>query len=141
MLRTRYPDDIPYAIRGAVWYQGESNGPSANQYRDLMGALIACWREKWGQGDFPFLFVQLPRFVPGLNWPLIRDQQLKTLATPNTGMAVAIDVGDPYDVHPANKIVVAERLALAARHIAYGQHMVWSGPMYDSMKVEEMPSA
>jgi sialate O-acetylesterase len=127
---------IPYTIRGAVWYQGESNGPSANQYRDLLSTLIAGWRDKWGQGDFPFLFVQLPKFEPGLNWPLIRDQQLKTLSMPKTGMAVAIDVGDPSDVHPLNKIVVAERLALLARHLAYGQDLVWSGPMYDSMKIE-----
>jgi sialate O-acetylesterase len=127
---------IPYALRGVVWYQGESNGPSANQYRDLMSTLISCWRDKWGEGNFPFIYVQLPRFLPGLNWPLIRDQQLKTLSVPNTGMAVAIDLGDRHDVHPLNKIVVAERITAVARHLAYGEDMVWSGPLYDSMKVE-----
>lgn len=128
---------IPYAIRGVVWYQGESNGLSSNQYRDLFNTMITCWREKWGEGDFPFLYVQLPRFNPGLNWPQLRDQQLKTLTTLNTGMAVAIDVGNPVDVHPRNKIVVAERLVLVARHLAYGEKdLVWSGPLYDSMKIE-----
>ena len=128
---------IPYAIRGVVWYQAESNGPSANQYRDLFSTLAAGWRDKWGEGEFPILFVQLPRFEPGLNWPLLREQQLKSLAVPKTGMAVAIDVGDPGDVHPQNKTVVAQRLVLVARHVAYGQDdLVWSGPMYDSMKIE-----
>ena len=129
----------PYAIKGAIWYQGEANAGDAAQYRKLFPAMIQNWRADWGQGDFPFLFVQLPGFnkAKGQNWPALREAQLMTLSLKNTGMAVAIDVGDPDNIHPKKKQPVGERLALAARAIAYGEKIVYSGPIYSSMKVED----
>ena len=138
---------IPYAIKGVVWYQGEANAtPSgAVEYRTLFPCLIEDWREQWGQGNFPFLFVQLPNiFIPAKpneaeaprDWAVLREAQLQTLALPNTGMAVTIDLGHPNDVHPKGKLDVGLRLALAARKVAYNQDIVFSGPIYDSMKVE-----
>jgi len=130
---------IPYAIKGVIWYQGESNAGKAVQYKTLFGRMISQWRENWGQGDFPFLFVQLAAF--GKNgdadtWPFLRESQLKTLALPKTGMASAVDVGDPGNIHPKDKKDVGLRLALAARHIAYGEDVVFTGPIYESMKVD-----
>ena len=132
---------IPYAIKGTIWYQGESNVDNAIGYRTLFGRLITDWREKWGQGDFPFLFVQLASYNNGPvpNWPYLRESQLKTLALPNTGMASAVDLGDFYNlrnIHPLDKLDVGLRLALAAKHVAYGQNLVYSGPIYDSSTVE-----
>jgi sialate O-acetylesterase len=133
---------IPYAIKGAIWYQGEANAPHALEYRTLFPRMISDWREKWNQGDFPFIFVQLANFMkPQVNpseggWAELREAQLKTLALPNTGMAVTIDIGNPRDIHPKDKQDVGLRLALAAKHLAYGQELVYSGPIYDSMKVE-----
>jgi sialate O-acetylesterase len=132
---------IPYAIKGVVWYQGESNGTNTalgQEYSILFPRMIEDWREKWGQGDFPFLYVQLANFgiIPDSNFPLVREAQLKTLALPNTGMATAIDIGNPGDIHPNDKQDVGLRLALAARHVAYGENIVYSGPLYDSMTVE-----
>ena len=129
----------PYAIRGAIWYQGESNAPRAIQYRKLFPAMIRDWRQAWGEGDFPFLFVQLANwgiYSPGTNWPELREAQLKTLALPKTGMAVTIDIGDGSDIHPKNKQEVGHRLALAAENIAYGRDVIYSGPIYQSMAVE-----
>ncbi len=127
-------------IRGAVWYQGESNADRPEQYARAFPAMIRGWRSAWGQGEFPFLFVQLPNFgTPGGaadDWAYLREAQLKALELPNTGMAVAIDVGDPHDIHPQNKQPVAARLALAAKNVAYGQDVAGSGPTYDSMSVE-----
>jgi len=137
---------IPYALRGVVWYQGESNVLRHHQYGKVFSALIQTWRKAWGQGDFPFIFVQLPNFEgeryfnlkPGAeNWVIVRDAQLKTLMTvPNTGMAVTIDIGESNDIHPKNKRDVGKRLALAALGIAYERDIVYSGPMYDSMGIE-----
>lgn len=129
---------VPYALKGAIWYQGESNAGRAAEYRILFPIMITDWREKWGQGDFPFLFVQLASFQAGpvQNWPFLREAQLNTLALPNTGMASAVDIGSPYNIHPQDKIDVGTRLALAASHVAYGKKIVYSGPIYDSMKVE-----
>lgn len=133
---------IPYAIRGAIWYQGESNANRAYQYRTLFPAMIQDWRLHWGQGDFPFLFVQLANFTappaePGESeWAELREAQSMALALPHTGMAVAIDVGEANDIHPKNKQEVGHRLALAARAVAYGQDVVYSGPLYQSMAVE-----
>ncbi len=134
---------IPYAIRGVIWYQGESNVGRAYQYRKLFPALIASWRKAWGQGDFPFLFVQLANYLPRRSepsesaWAELREAQLLTFKTvPNTGMAVAIDIGEADDIHPRNKQDVGKRLALAALAIAYGQKIVWSGPIYRSMRIE-----
>jgi sialate O-acetylesterase len=135
---------IPYTIKGAIWYQGESNAPRAAQYRKLFPAMIADWRKQWGQGDFPFLFVQLANWtIPDKRnqkaetWAELREAQTMTLKkSPNTGMAVTIDIGDEKNIHPTNKQDVGKRLALAAEKIAYGKDIEYSGPMYDSMKVE-----
>jgi sialate O-acetylesterase len=127
-----------YAIKGVIWYQGESNGDHPDSYRKLFPALIKNWRDSWAEGDFPFLYVQLPNFgVEGLKFVPIREAQLMTLSTPRTGMAVTIDIGDAGDIHPKNKQEVGHRLALAAQAIAYGQDVMYSGPIYDSMNVEQ----
>jgi sialate O-acetylesterase len=134
---------VPYAIQGAIWYQGESNAGDPAGYRRLFPAMIAGWRQAWGQGDFPFLFVQLASFMGtgaeprDTNWARLREAQTMTLATPNTGMAVIIDIGMPANIHPVNKQDVGKRLALWAEHMVYGKDVVYSGPLYDSMKVEE----
>lgn len=126
----------PFGIRGVIWYQGENNAKEredAERYAVLFPALIADWREKWGQGNFPFLFVQLAGWRPGENWPWLRDAQLKSLSVPATAMAVTLDIGEAKDIHPKNKKDVARRLALAARHVAYGEDIVHSGPIFESM--------
>ena len=133
---------VPYPIAGAIWYQGESNAGRAYQYRKLFPDMITDWRKHWGQGDFTFLFVQLPNWRARKDqpedsaWAELREAQTMTLALPKTGQAVIIDIGDARNVHPKNKQDVGKRLALAARAIAYGENIVYSGPMYDSMKVE-----
>jgi sialate O-acetylesterase len=134
---------LNYSIKGAIWYQGESNAERPLEYRELFSALICDWRKKWSQGDFPFLFVQLPNFMERIeqpsesNWALLREAQLKTLSLPQTGMAVTIDIGEWNDVHPLNKKDVGKRLALAAQRVAYGDDtIVYSGPIYHSMKIE-----
>jgi len=133
---------IPYAIRGAIWYQGEANAGRAYQYRKLFPAMIQDWRKAWGQGDFPFLFVQLANYQPrkpepaDSAWAELREAQTMTLSLPKTGMAVIIDIGEGDNIHPKNKQDVGKRLALAALAIAYGRDIPYSGPMYDSMKIE-----
>lgn len=126
----------PYAIRGVIWYQGESNADAAKapHYNRLFETMIRDWRAAWGQGDFPFLFVQLANYKTGPNsrWPELREAQTQALALRNTAMAVTIDIGDPNDIHPRNKQDVADRLALAARAIAYGEKLVYSGPLFRS---------
>jgi sialate O-acetylesterase len=137
---------MPFSIKGVVWYQGEFNSgyDSGREYATLFPRMITDWREHWGQGDFPFLFVQLPNYgtpanvpseTPG-SWVWVRESQLKTLALPDTGMAIAIDIGDPAQLHPPDKMDVGHRLALVARHVAYGENIVFSGPLYQSMTVE-----
>jgi sialate O-acetylesterase len=122
----------PFAIRGAIWYQGESNASPAHAlpYRRLFRTMIEDWRHAWGIGDFPFLFVQLANFDSNTSWPVLRESQNKALGLANTGVAVAIDVGESKDIHPKNKQEVGRRLALAARHVAYGETLVYSGPLY-----------
>ncbi len=133
---------IPYAIRGVIWYQGESNSYDGVGYGTLFPALIGDWRQRWGQGDLPFLFVQVANYAPGDTdpthgrWAWLREGQAKALALPNTGMAVAIDIGNPKDIHPKDKAGVAKRLALAAQHVAYGKNLVYSGPMFASLKID-----
>jgi len=128
---------IPYAIKGVIWYQGESNASGWANYKPLFSALITGWREHWGQGDFPFLFVQLPKWIQGSNWPQMREVQAQTQVLPNTAMISIIDLGDPNNIHPIGKLEVGKRLSLAARHAAYGEKdLVWTGPVYDSLKVE-----
>ncbi|HBY59988.1 MAG TPA: sialate O-acetylesterase [Solibacterales bacterium] len=126
---------VPFAIQGAIWYQGETNATAARapHYHRLFSTLIADWRRAFGQGDFPFLFVQLANYArPGTNdgWPLLREAQLKTLGLNNTGMAVTIDIGEAQDIHPKNKQDVGLRLAVAARALAYGEKLVYSGPVF-----------
>lgn len=121
----------PYALRGVIWYQGESNATRARQYRTLFPALITDWRQGWGQGDFPFLFVQIAPHNGMV--PEIREAQLHTLKqSPHTAMAVTVDVGDEEDIHPPHKQPVGERLALAARALAYGEQLEYSGPLCES---------
>jgi sialate O-acetylesterase len=133
---------IPYAIRGAVWYQGEGNADRAYQYRKLLPALIKGWRDSWGEGDFPFLIVQLPNFgerktEPGGNeWAELREAQLMALRLPNTGLAVTIELGEAGNVHPHKKAEVGRRLAVWALGTTYAQPNVPSGPLYESMKIE-----
>lgn len=135
---------VPYAIAGALWYQGESNGGEGEEYFHKMQALIGGWRKVWGQGDFPFYFVQLadwqnPNDNPagGDGWARIRMAQLQSLTIPRTGMAVATDIGDAGDIHPKNKFDVGERLALWALRDVYGKVLAAvSGPLYKSMSVE-----
>jgi len=131
----------PFAIRGVIWYQGESNsGPDrAPLYARLFQTMIRDWRNAWGEGDFPFLFVQIANWntEPGELWPEVRNAQRQALALKNTGMAVTIDIGDPVDIHPKNKQDVGLRLALAARAIAFGEKVEWSGPLYRQMTQEE----
>jgi sialate O-acetylesterase len=132
----------PMAIRGVIWYQGEANASRGQQYRTLFPAMITDWRKQWGLGDFPFLFVQLANFreraaQPGESgWAELRDAQLSTLRVPATAMAVAIDIGEAGNIHPANKQDVGKRLCLGALKVAYGRDLVYSGPIYQSMKVE-----
>jgi len=134
---------IPYGIKGAVWYQGESNAERAKEYQTLFPAMIKNWREDWGQGEFPFGFVQLANFKArkeqpaDSSWAELREAQTLTLSLPKTGMAVIIDIGDAKDIHPRNKQDVGKRLALWAQSQVYQKDIVYSGPIYQSMKVEE----
>ena len=124
----------PFPIRGVIWYQGESNSALARAplYGRVFGTMIEDWRHEWGVGDFPFLFVQISNFKSSANedWAELREQQLKTLALSNTAMAVTIDIGNPDDVHPTDKVDVGLRLALAARALSYGDDIGYSGPIY-----------
>lgn len=135
---------IGYTIKGAAWYQGESNSGKAGEYQRLLSTMIKDWRTRWQQGDFPFLIVQLanhmqPAVQPrGSGWAMLREAQLKTSrAVPASGMSVSIDVGEAYDVHPYDKKTVGDRLALVARRVAYGDDkLIASGPVYQSMQAE-----
>lgn len=135
---------IPYAIKGAIWYQGESNAGRADQYRTLFPDMIRNWRRDWGQGDFSFLAVQLAPFQAikpdpqESSWAELREAQLlATTVLASVGMAVITDVGDPKDIHPKKKQPVGARLALAARAIAYGEKIEYSGPLYRSMDTKD----
>ncbi len=130
----------PLPIRGVIWYQGESNSKldRAPSYERLFQTMIKDWRRQWGIGDFPFLFVQISNFVstPEEDWPTVREAQLRALALRNTGMAVTIDVGNPHDVHPTDKLTVGHRLALAARVITYGEKVTYEGPTFRQVTPE-----
>jgi sialate O-acetylesterase len=133
---------IPYGIKGAIWYQGESNAGRAYQYRTLLPTMIRDWRTRWGEGDFPFFIVQLANWQktdPNPKedaWAELREAQSMTARTvPKTGIAVTIDVGDAADIHPKDKQTVGKRLALAAEALAYGKHVEYSGPAYKSMSL------
>lgn len=132
---------VPYGIRGAIWYQGEANAKSAEnaiEYRKQLPNMIKNWRDDWGQGDFPFIFVQLPNFQSDGFWPLMRESMLKTyLHDKNSGMAVTIDIGHKTDIHPSNKQDVGYRLALQALDVAYKRrNFVSQGPIFKSMKIK-----
>jgi len=133
---------VNYRIRGAIWYQGEGNTQRAFQYRTLLPALIRGWRARWNEGDFPFLIVQLPNqghteeFADSW-WAELREAQLLTAKTvPNTGLAVTIDVGESGNLHPPHKAEIGERLARWALGTTYKMPLEYSGPLYDSMRVE-----
>ncbi len=133
---------LNYRIRGAIWYQGESNAGQAYRYRDLFPMMIQDWRQHWQEPDFPFYFVQLAPFTsirknPGpSSWAELREAQLRTLKLPGTGMAVITDLGNEYDIHPTPKRPVGERLARIARAKVYSEKIAYSGPEYAGMKVE-----
>jgi sialate O-acetylesterase len=134
---------INYTLKGILWYQGETNTGKAKEYQQLLPALISDWRDKWQQGTLPFLFVQLPnfmevRYLPSESqWAELRFGQFKSLSVPNTAMAVTIDAGEWNDIHPLEKKIVGERLALAARKLAYGNDkIVFSGPVYKSYVIK-----
>jgi sialate O-acetylesterase len=132
---------LPFAIKGAIWYQGESNADRAYQYRTTFPLLINDWRRLWNQGEFPFYFVQLASFNSangnsknGSKWAELREAQTLSLNVPNTGMAVITNIGETKDIHPRNKQDVGKRLAAVALHDTYGQNNVFSGPVYQSMQ-------
>ena len=133
---------VPLKIRGAIWYQGESNADQAYEYRTLFPAMIRDWRNRWNVGEFPFLFVQLASYGPLKTtpvesaWAELREAQSMTLQLPNTGMAIATDIGNPANIHPVKKKEVGDRLAVHAMNIAYGKkNDAATGPLYSSYKV------
>ncbi|MGV3614395.1 MAG: sialate O-acetylesterase [Fimbriimonas sp.] len=132
---------VPYGIRGAIWYQGESNADRAHEYRELFPALIRDWRRAWNQGDFPFYFVQLANYTApsaqpeDSTWAELRESQAAALRLPNTGMAVAIDLGEANDIHPKGKLEVGRRLALQALAKTYGIDVAPRGPFYRDMQI------
>lgn len=134
---------MPFAIRGAIWYQGESNASRAYQYRELFPLMIQNWRDDWGQGDFPFYWVQLADFKneksePGeSDWAELREAQTKTLSLPHTGQAVIIDIGEGADIHPRNKLEVAKRLARLALAKDYGLQFASQSPVYRSHEIKD----
>ena len=127
---------ISYQIKGILWYQGESNAGRPEAYAALLMALINDWRQNFNDPDIPFIYAQLPNFMDvnylpaESNWATLRESQLKALSLPNTGMTVNIDLGEWNDIHPDNKKDVGERMAIAARKLAYGDDIVYSGPLY-----------
>jgi sialate O-acetylesterase len=130
---------IDYAIKGFLWYQGETNAGRPKEYAKLLPALINDWRSKWKQGNLPFIIAQLPNFMEvdyspsESSWAQLRQSQLEALAVPNTGVTVNIDAGEWNDIHPLNKKVVGDRLALWAQHLAYGEkNVVYAGPIIQS---------
>jgi sialate O-acetylesterase len=134
---------IPFGLRGVLWYQGEHNAPRGYQYRKVLPILIHQWRTLWGQGDFPFLIVQLPGY--GSNpaeprdseWAELREAQAMTARTvTNCGYAVTIDIGESRNIHPINKWDVGKRLALLALGTVYGRDLPYSGPVFDKMTAE-----
>ncbi len=128
---------VPFGLKGVLWYQGESNNGRDRQYRRLLPALIGDWRARWGEGNFPFLLVQLAGYGPGgEGFAKLRDAQWRTaLRVPHTGIATAVDLGEPEDIHPKNKAEVGRRLALTAEAKAYGLAVVYAGPVFRALSV------
>ena len=133
---------VPYAMRGVIWYQGEAQWQRMADYRAIFPLLIKDWRSRWGEGNFPFIYVQLPNWSQPKpdpdagGWAMLREAQLLTLQVPRTAMAVTIELGDAASVHPLNKQDVGHRLGLAARGAVYDEKVVYSGPIYRMMKIE-----
>jgi sialate O-acetylesterase len=133
---------INYAIKGILWYQGESNAGRPEEYAKLQPAQIIDWRNKWKQGDLPFIYAQLPGFMDynylpsESQWARLRESQMKALSVPNTAMTVNIDLGVWNDIHPDNKKDVGERMALAALKLTYNENIVYSGPLYQSATID-----
>ncbi len=134
---------VPYGIKGAIWYQGEANAGRAYQYRKLLPAMVKAWRQAWGEGDFPFLIVQLANYRSTTNdpnrasaWAELREAQFMTTEIPNAAIAAAIDIGEARSIHPLNKQDVGKRLALAALGTTYDRKLVHYGPVYDTMKID-----
>ncbi len=131
---------IPYGIRGVIWYQGENNVFEHQMYRNSFETMVKDWRDEWGEGDFPFYFVQLApyNYSQNLVGAALRDAQRKSLDIPNTGMVVTLDIGNPDNIHPKDKKDVGKRLSLWALAKTYGkENIVYSGPIYKSMKIED----
>jgi sialate O-acetylesterase len=134
---------LPYTIRGAIWYQGESNAGNAGLYQKLFPTMIRSWRERWNVGEFPFLFVQLANFKDRFDqpvdsqWAALREAQTRALELPHTGMAVAIEIGEAKDIHPKNKQEVGRRLALNALATVYFKEIDYSGPIISAAQGEE----
>ncbi len=132
---------IPFTMRGVIWYQGEENHWGAGVYQTQQAALIEDWRERWSQGSFPFIYVQLANYGktntdPWSPWAELQEAQLKSLSHPNTAMAVAIDVGEADDIHPPRKQPVGQRLAIAALGKVYKRRELFSGPQFRNFEVE-----
>ena len=128
---------LPYALRGILWYQGESNAVRPTEYHRLFASLITTWRAHFGQGDLPFYWVQIsayqaPPALGGGGWAALREAQAQALDLPQTGMAVTVDIGDPKNIHPANKQEVGRRLALIAKANTYDLIADYSGPVFSS---------
>lgn len=143
LYKTMVAPVLPYAIKGVLWYQGETNSHKPHEYEQLLKALIADWRNKWAMPDLPFIYAQLPNFMEvdyspaESNWAILREGQRRTLSVPNTAMAVGIDAGEWNDIHPLDKQTIGKRLALAAQKLAYKDaKLVASGPAFESAKVE-----
>jgi sialate O-acetylesterase len=134
---------IKYKVKGFLWYQGEANTGKPKEYEGYTKALVESWRKLFGVDNAPFLWVQLPGFMDRTyvptesSWAGLRESQLKALSVPNTGMAVAIDLGEWNDIHPDNKKDVGERLALIGEKLGYGNNdIVYSGPVYQSSRID-----
>lgn len=129
---------IPYGLRGFIWYQGEANVSNHASYRDRFTAMVRDWRARWGQGTLPFYFVQLAAFTENSGWPYLREAQTAALSEPETGMALAIDIGESHDIHPRNKQDVGHRLALLARTETYGEkNLIASGPTFTRSEIKD----
>jgi len=141
LYNTMVAPAINFAIKGILWYQGETNAGRPADYSRIMTALITDWRSKWNLGTLPFIYVQLSNFMEvtyyptDSQWAELREQQLQALSTPNTAMVVTIDLGEWNDIHPLNKKDVGERMAIAAEKLAYGENIVHTGPIYQSSSV------
>jgi sialate O-acetylesterase len=129
---------VPFTIKGAIWYQGESNTGDPDAYKELFPAMISNWRNDWGLGDFPFYYVQIAPYNYGgeTNSQRLREAQLVSLSTPNVGMAVTMDIANPINIHPGKKKEVGERLAFWALAKDYNQDVVYSGPIFKSIRTE-----